>query len=128
RGGARAAARAEPGSGVARAGQELQGCVVQRPRRSAGRQRRAVVVRGRPDRGQDHRRVPAQRAPCGPVHRRGGAGRRASGTPAAPPMMPAAAEVFEGQQLAPSLKILLALTLLAVLPATILTTTSFVRT
>ncbi|HLV20005.1 MAG TPA: flagellar type III secretion system pore protein FliP [Polyangiaceae bacterium] len=43
-------------------------------------------------------------------------------------MMPAAAEVFEGQQLAPSLKILLALTLLAVLPAIILTTTSFVRT
>src|SRR5690606_22968673 len=70
----------------------------------------------------------AQRAPCGSVHRRGGAGRRPRGTPAAPPMMAAASEVFEGQQLAPSLKILLALTLLAVLPAIILTTTSFVRT
>ncbi len=42
--------------------------------------------------------------------------------------MNAALDLFNGQELAPSLKILLLLTVLSLLPAIVLTTTSFVRT
>lgn len=49
-------------------------------------------------------------------------------TPASVGSMPSSTQLLESAGLAPSLKILLVLTLLALLPAILLTTTSFVRT